>query len=183
MALKLLRGRLEQVIENRLSTENVAVFLIDMQNDSLIVQRSRMDAHYVPAIRRQKEILKFAIARRLPILIFEISVEEEGHTISPLLNEVSNYDRLQIIQKPNASAFMGTNIAKLLEGKNIRTVLVMGETAGICIFHTLLDAEDEGLSTITSFSVLVEFGDHTKEMYADLFDRSTLRLCEIYDDK
>lgn len=167
----------EVSVERRVSVDppTTALIVVDMQNDfvtaggALVVADA---AGTIPAIRR---LLQFARGRAMAVFYTQ-DTHEPGDIEFPIwgqhvlrgswgwriVDELTPQPGERVIEKLRYDGFFGTSLDHELRLKGIRTVIVCGTVANICVLHTAGSAALRGyrifvpvdaISAITPFDM------------------------------
>ena len=184
--MTILHGRLEDVIDSSIKNgEHLAVVLIDMQ-ETPFGRRLQKGCYPVlnQKIRRQTEVLGFAVIKQIPIYLIEFPRKTEGPTLFCLRHVAKGAEEADYtITKKYCSAFEDTALERRLDEQNISSLLLMGWHTDVCVLSTARDAYPK-YHILTSPSVLLgnvwnqgNAADPT-ELNDFYYEK-----CRVYDDK
>jgi len=133
---------------------DIALLIIDMINDLDFPEGKQLLAHALPAARQIADLKRRAKAAEVPVIYvndnfgrwrsdFRAQVEHclhdgvLGQAIAELLRpEEDDY----FVLKPKHSGFFSTTLDVLLEYLEVKTVILVGIAANICVLFTANDA-------------------------------------------
>jgi len=139
---------------SRREKSSTALLLIDVINDLEFPEGEKLLRHALPAARRIAALKQRAIAAGVPVIYvndnfgkwrsdFTQQVQHclkdrvRGEPIARLLApEKDDY----FVLKPKSSAFFGTTLHSLLDHLGIKTLILTGVAADVCILFTAHDA-------------------------------------------
>lgn len=135
---------------NTIGTDGLAVLLIDMQ-DPFIWDNEEVEE----IIPNQINVLKFCKEKQIPVIFIEYY--EEGETIPRLSEVVKDFPKFQTIQKITDDPFESSRLLSTLKELQATKLLLMGVTAGFCIFDTASTAIEKGYEVITSDTLITDW--------------------------
>ena len=139
--------------------ENIAVMLVDMQED-FVKHLRRGEADRI--IPNQLAILKRCRELSIPVVVLELRVKEFGKTIKILMDEISKNPSKWVIEKDFDDGFYLTNLDSSLKYLNIKKIFIMGINADFCVRDTARTAIKLGYKIVTSGHVIAGQPDHSK---------------------
>lgn len=162
--------RPQQTLEQRVIEEkrigNLAVLLIDMQDDFL--ETIDYDEEY-KEIPYQLEVLEYCKNNDIPVFVLEY--KSCGQTVKILKDKVDSLENKTYITKHRDDGFIETDLAEQLRKNKIDTVLLMGIYASACVLNTAAGAVIAGFNVMTSKDLIAdpEFynGNESIEWYED----------------
>ena len=151
-----------------------ALLILDMQKDLVYHEKRRIK--YTAIIPNMKEIIYNASVANIPIFYTKFVLEPddiqferfdevycvrgtEGCEIIDELKPLSGY----VVEKQKNSAFFGTDLDKMLQEKDVDTVILMGLQTQICIMTTAADASFRDYKVIVVEDCVTSTRDVKKE--------------------
>lgn len=141
--------------KQRLSTtRSIALLIIDVINDMEFEEGKQLFKQALPMARKIAALKRRASAAQIPIIYVN---DNFGHWQSDLKKQISHclVDGVQgepiarllapdhsdyFVLKPKSSAFFGTTLHTLLQYLEVRTLVLTGIAADVCILFTAHDA-------------------------------------------
>jgi nicotinamidase-related amidase len=131
-----------------------ALLLIDVINDMEFPEGDKLLRQTLPAARRIAALKKRATAAGIPVIYvndnfgrwqsdFKKQVEhclKDGVRGEPVARLLQPAQEDYFVLKPKSSAFFGTTLHSLLEHLGVRTLILTGVAADVCILFTAHDA-------------------------------------------
>jgi len=148
------RGRLnENTFSNHykdvLTRDELVVILIDMQQ--LFVKKIKKK-NRKRIIENQVFIIRWCVRENIPIVVLEY--KGWGKTIDVLTEELKKVRDIRIVSKSYENGFYNTELAYILNEKNVKNLFLMGINASACVRRTANGAIKEGFNIITSNDVI-----------------------------
>lgn len=139
-------------MERKISFDNIVVLLIDMQMKFI-----QNDIEKVEIIPNQISVLKFCVAKQIPIVVFEYL--ENGITIKEINDVLKKKQTAQVyyLQKKYDDAFYNPTLSKILKSFATKTILIMGINAGFCVYETTKTAIKKGYQVTTSRDLIAGY--------------------------
>lgn len=151
-----------------------ALLILDMQKDLVYHEKRRVK--YTAIIPDMKEIIDNASVANIPIFYSKFVLEPhdiqferfdevycvrgtEGCEIIDELKPLSGH----VVEKQKNSAFFGTDLDKMLQEKDVDTVILMGIQAQICIMTTAADASFHDYKVIVVEDCVTSTREEKKE--------------------
>ena len=133
---------------------STALLLIDVINDMEFPEGEKLLRHALPAARRIAILKRRAIAAGVPVIYvndnfgkwrsdFTQQVQhclEDGVRGEPVARLLAPEKDDYFVLKPKSSAFFGTTLHSLLDHLAVKTLILTGVAADICILFTAHDA-------------------------------------------
>ena len=157
----------------------ICAVIIDMQPLYLYGIREKENDREIPYML---ETLEFCYRNDIPI--FTVETEGAGDTIK-VLKEKLDACGARNIQKQNESGFDGTELMAELNREGVKTILLMGINASVCVKKTAEQALDLGYEICTSKDLIAEpaqwrFGYKTYE--SRTWYEANGVYCDRYED-
>jgi len=106
--------------------------------------------------KEMKNILKtLAFCHERGIPIFALEIKGVGRTTEVLKDKLDEYDATYIFKEDN-SGFVNTDLNSRLKSLGIKTLILMGVNASICVKATAEDAMELGYEICTSKQLIAE---------------------------
>lgn len=151
-----------------------ALLILDMQKDLVYHEKRRVK--YTAIIPDMKEIIYNASVANIPIFYSKFVLEPhdiqferfdevycvrgtEGCEIIDELKPLSGH----VVEKQKNSAFFGTDLDKMLQEKDVDTVIIMGIQTQICIMTTAADASFRDYKVIVVKDCVTSTREEKKE--------------------
>ena len=99
------------------------------------------------------DTLDFCYERKIPIFVLE--TRNAGDTIDPIKDRLDRYGACYI-QKVENSGFPETSLDEELKRLDVKTLLLMGVNASVCVRQTAEDALELGYGVCTSRDLIAE---------------------------
>ncbi len=132
-------------------TSNFVVVIIDMQDFFL----RRFDAVVrKEVVANQQDIIDFCNKNGVPVVLVEYEGKGRGRTLSVLRNRIKKSLLVDVISKPNNSAFRDTDLEGLMKELKVRSMVLMGINASGCVQDTAIGALRRGYKIVTSRGVI-----------------------------
>ena len=133
---------------------STALLLIDVINDMEFPEGEKLLRHALPAARRIARLKRRAIAAGVPVIYvndnfgkwrsdFTQQVQhclEDGVRGEPVARLLAPEKDDYFVLKPKSSAFFGTTLHSLLDHLAVKTLILTGVAADVCILFTAHDA-------------------------------------------
>jgi nicotinamidase-related amidase len=178
---------------SRREKSSTALLLIDVINDMEFPEGEKLLRHALPAARRIAELKSRAIAAGVPVIYvndnfgrwrsdFTRQVQHclqdhvRGEPIARLLApEKNDY----FVLKPKSSAFFGTTLHSLLDHLGVKTLILTGVAADVCILFTAHDAHLLNYKIVVpSDCVASNFKRETRTALANMKKATHALICE-----
>ncbi len=131
-----------------------ALLLIDVINDMEFPEGDKLFRQTLPAARKIAELKKRAVAAGIPVIYvndnfgrwrsdFQRQVQHclnDGVRGEPITRLLAPENEDYFVLKPKSSAFFGTTLHSLLDHLGVKTLILTGVAADICILFTAHDA-------------------------------------------
>ena len=138
----------------RTARKSIALLIIDVINDMEFVEGQQLLRQALPMAKNIAALKKRAISAQVPVIYVN---DNFGHWRSDLKTQISHCledgvrgepiahllspDRSDyFVLKPKSSAFFGTTLHTLLQHLEVRTLVLTGIAADVCILFTAHDA-------------------------------------------
>jgi nicotinamidase-related amidase len=133
---------------------DAALLIIDMINDLDFPEGEELLRHALPAARRIAELKQRAKREEIPVIYvndnfgrwrsnFHAQVEHclsEGSRGKPIVESLKPNEDDYFVLKPKHSGFFSTNLDVLLTYLEVKSVVIVGMAANICVLFTANDA-------------------------------------------
>ena len=115
------------------------------------------DIEKVEIIPNQISVLKFCVAKQIPVVVFEYL--ENGITIKEINDVLKKKKDAQVyyLQKKYDDAFYNPTLSKILKSFATKTILIMGINAGFCVYETTKTAIKKGYQVTTSKDLIAGY--------------------------
>lgn len=130
---------------NSSANNNLAVLLIDMQEDFLKNFKTEFRAKMISA---QAKALKLCIENNLSLVLIKFC--DFGEIDSALLKEIEHYKNQFLVLKYHDNAFYETDLESILRRLRVKTLFVMGINTSYCVYSTVVAGKGKGYKIITS---------------------------------
>lgn len=139
-------------MQRKTNFDNIVVLLIDMQMKFI-----QNDIEKVEIIPNQISVLKFCVAKQIPVVVFEYL--ENGITIKEINDVLKKKKDAQVyyLQKKYDDAFYNPTLSKILKSFATKTILIMGINAGFCVYETTKTAIKKGYQVTTSRDLIAGY--------------------------
>lgn len=148
------------MIQQNISLENLAVLVIDMQDNFLTHSSKYLIPNHV-------SMLRFCNKNNIPVINIEvIGGRHTTRTTEKLMLELKKLppQNLFWISKDNLDAFSSkTNLDSILKSLDVKTLLLMGVNAGVCVLKTAQTALRYDYQIITSKDLIAGYSKWEKD--------------------
>jgi len=176
---------------------DTALLIIDMINDLDFPEGKQLLAHALPAARQIAGLKQQAKAAGVPVIYvndnfgrwrsdFRAQVEHclhDGVTGQPIAELLRPDEDDYFVLKPKHSGFFSTTLDVLLEYLEVKTVVLVGIAANICVLFTANDAYLRDFRLIVPHDCVasntIEENNHALEQMRNVLKADTRRSTEI----
>jgi len=156
-------------MESRLTPENTAVILVDMQ--SLVLKEIYNKHSLSIMIANQQKVLQNCVEKNIPIVVLEYSSKvnhnknrETTPQLMEIINQTSNYE---VFLKQSHSGFSNKEFETHLENLEKEYHFLMGVNGGVCVSATGEGSIKRGYKIATSKDVIANIGSHASKVIAN----------------
>ncbi|NTW45856.1 MAG: cysteine hydrolase [Candidatus Moranbacteria bacterium] len=130
--------------------KGLAFVLMDMQmRNGSATDKREIIPHQVAVLRTCRHL-------HIPVIIVEFV--GRGTTNRKLIDAVSGYENVHLIEKKDWNAFNGTSLDETFDTLGIGSFLLGGVEAGVCLYETAIDAIARGYQVTACGALTAGYG-------------------------